>query len=92
MVYISSTLHAMTEVGMRELRQNPAPVLRQVADGAEVTVMVSGRAVARIVPLENPAWVSGERAGRIYSSAVDPGWEEELRAARAEDVVGDRWK
>ena len=59
---------------MRELRQNPAPVLRAVESGAEVTVLVNGRAVARIVPLETPPWVDGERAGHIYTTAVDPGW------------------
>jgi prevent-host-death family protein len=81
----------MTDVGMRELRQNPAPVLREVEGGAEVTVLVNGRAVARIVPLETPAWVAGEQAARIYGTAVDSGWEDELRAAREEDIVGDPW-
>jgi prevent-host-death family protein len=77
---------------MRELRQNPAPVLRAVEHGAEVTVMVNGRAVARIVPLETPAWVVGEQAGRIYGTVVDAGWAVELRSAREEDVVGDPWE
>lgn len=81
----------MTDVGMRELRQNPAPVLREVESGAEVTVLVNGRAVARIVPLETPAWVAGEQAGRIYGTAVDAVWEDELRAAREDDIVGDPW-
>ena len=81
----------VTDVGMRELRQNPAPVLRAVEGGAEVTVLVNGRAVARIVPLETPAWVDGEQAARMYSTAVDPSWEGELRAAREEDIVGDPW-
>ncbi len=81
----------MTDVGMRELRQNPAPVLREVEGGGEVRVLVNGRAVARIVPIETPAWVAGERAVRIYRAAVDSGWEEELRAAREEDAVGDPW-
>ena len=76
---------------MRELRQNPAPVLREVEGGAEVTVLVNGRPVARIVPLETPAWVAGEQAGRIYGTSVDSGWEDELRAARTEDFVGDPW-
>jgi len=35
--------------------------------------------------------VDGEQAVRIYSTAVDPGWEGELRAAREEDIVGDPW-
>lgn len=81
----------MTDVGMRELRQNPAPVLREVESGGEVTVLVNGRAVARIVPMERPSWVAGEQAGRIYGAAVDSGWEGELRAAREEDTVGDPW-
>ncbi|MBI2701934.1 MULTISPECIES: type II toxin-antitoxin system Phd/YefM family antitoxin [Mycobacterium] len=80
----------MTDVGMRELRQNPAPVLREVEGGAEVTVLVNGRAVARIVPIATPAWVAGEQAARIYT-AVDPGWEDELRAAREDDTVDDPW-
>ncbi len=92
MIYISAYNGFMTDVGMRELRQNPAPVLREVEGGAEVTVVVNGRAVARIVPLETPAWVAGDLAGRIYRTAVDPGWEGELRAAREEDIVGDPWK
>jgi prevent-host-death family protein len=92
MIYISAYTGFMTDVGMRELRQNPAPVLREVEGGAEVTVVVNGRAVARIVPLETPAWVAGDRAGRIYGTAVDPGWEGELRAAREEDIVGDPWE
>ena len=64
---------------------------RAIESGAEVTVLVNGRAVARIVPLETPPWVDGERAGHIYNTAVDPGWEGELRAGRGEDIVGDPW-
>jgi prevent-host-death family protein len=76
---------------MRELRQNPAPVLRAVEAGAEVTISVNGRAVARIVPLQTPGWVDGERAERIYAASVDPGWEAELRSAREDDTVDDPW-
>lgn len=76
---------------MRELRQNPAPVLRAVEAGDEVIVSVSGRLVARIVPLENPAWVDGERAARIYAVGVDPQWEAELRVAREDETVDDPW-
>lgn len=91
MIYIAWYTRSMTDIGMRELRQNPAPVLREVESGAEVTVLVNGRAVARIVPLETPAWVAGEQAGHIYDTAVDAGWEGELRSARGDDIVGDPW-
>jgi prevent-host-death family protein len=76
---------------MRELRQNPAPVLRAVEAGAEVPVSVNGRAVARIVPLETPAWVDSDRAERIFATPVDTGWATELRSAREEDTVDDPW-
>ena len=79
------------KVGMRELRQNPAPVLRAVEAGNEVTISVNGRPVARIVPLETPAWVAGERAARIYAAGVDEQWEPDLRSAREEDTVDDPW-
>lgn len=81
----------MDTVGMRELRQNPATVFRAVEAGNEVRVSVSGRPVARIVPLEAPAWVDGERAARIYTATVDAQWEAELHAARQEETVDDPW-
>lgn len=82
----------MADVGMRELRQNPAPVFRAVEGGAEVTVSISGRAVARIVPLETPAWVNGAQAAAIYRTPVDADWADDLRTARADDVVDDPWQ
>ena len=76
---------------MRELRQNPGPVLRAVEGGAEVTVSVSGRPVARIVPIETPAWIDGARAGHIYSAKVDPDWRDDLTDAREGESLVDPW-
>ena len=90
MIYIGYDAR-MDTVGIRELRQNPAPVLRAVEAGAEVTVSVNGRAVARIVPLETPAWVDSGRAQRIYAAPVDTGWETDLCNAREDDIVDDPW-
>jgi prevent-host-death family protein len=91
MIYIVVYAGAVDTVGMRELRQNPAPVLRAVEAGNEVTVSVNGRPVARIVPVEAPAWVDGERAARIYAAGVDTQWESDLRSGREEDTVDDPW-
>lgn len=44
----------MPEVGVRQLRDNLSRYLKQVRNGAEVTVTDHGRAVARIVPLDQP--------------------------------------
>ncbi|MBW0019368.1 MAG: type II toxin-antitoxin system prevent-host-death family antitoxin [Mycobacterium sp.] len=92
MIDITTKLLVMDRVGMRELRQNPAPVLRAVEKGAEVTVAVNGRPVARIVPYETPAWVDGERASRIYTAPVDAGWEAELAAIREDETLADPWQ
>ena len=91
MIYIRGYAVAMADVGMRELRQNPAPVLRAVEGGEEVTVSVNGRPVARIVPLQTPAWVDGSRAQSVYRTSVDPEWEADFLAARRDDAVDDPW-
>jgi prevent-host-death family protein len=44
----------LPEVGIRELRDQLSRYLNQVRDGAEVTVTDHGRAVARIVPIDQP--------------------------------------
>jgi prevent-host-death family protein len=81
----------MDSVGVRELRQNPAPVLRAVEAGAEVTVSVSGRPVARIVPIETPTWVDGDRAAHIYTAEVDAQWQQDLARAREDETLVDPW-
>jgi len=50
----------MPRVPSRELRNHIAEVLRQVADGARVTVTVNGAAVAEISPVREtrPAFIS----------------------------------
>ena len=44
----------MPEVGIRLLRDNLSRYVHQVADGTELTVTDHGRAVARLVPIDQP--------------------------------------
>jgi prevent-host-death family protein len=44
----------MPEVGIRQLRDHLSRYLNQVRGGDEVTVTDHGRAIARIVPLDQP--------------------------------------
>lgn len=81
----------MDRVGVRELRQNPTPALQAVEAGAEVTVTVNGRAVARLVPIESVTWVEGAYAEQIYAARVDETWAGELQRAREDDTVDDPW-
>lgn len=42
------------EVPSRELRNSYASLLREVAQGAEITIMREGVAVARLIPADRP--------------------------------------
>jgi prevent-host-death family protein len=42
----------MTEIPVRQLRNDVSDVLRRVEQGESLTVSVSGRPVARLIPLE----------------------------------------
>ena len=44
----------MPEVGIRQLRDNLSRFVRQVAEGSELTVTDHGRAVARLIPIDQP--------------------------------------
>jgi prevent-host-death family protein len=44
----------MVEVGVRELKRRASDILRQVREGKEtITITYRGRAIARIVPVED---------------------------------------
>jgi prevent-host-death family protein len=42
----------VTEIPLRDLRNNTSEVLRRVEDGEELAVTVNGRRVARLVPMQ----------------------------------------
>ena len=70
----------MTTIPARELRNDVSGVLRRVESGQQVTVTVSGRAVARLVPLGRPTWVPGrELLDELARSGADPGLLDDLR-------------
>ena len=61
----------MSSIPSRDLRNDVSAVLRRVEAGERLTVTVSGRAVARLVPVERPTWVSGERLAQVLSAPAD---------------------
>jgi prevent-host-death family protein len=62
----------MAEVGIRELRDNLSRYLERVRDGEEIVVTDRGRAVARMVPTDQP---------RPYDRLVAEGTIEPSRSA-----------
>lgn len=65
----------MTEVGLRELRQQASELVRQVEAGASITVTVNGRPAARLAPVGRAHWRRWEDVAAIFEGAADPDWE-----------------
>lgn len=81
----------MSDVPSRELRNDTAGVLRRVEAGEDVTITVSGRPVARLVPLQRARrhWMSkAELTTLLEVAQADPGLREDL-ARLAGDTTDD---
>ncbi|GAA1290192.1 type II toxin-antitoxin system antitoxin VapB4 [Pseudonocardia aurantiaca] len=77
----------MTEIALRELRNNTSEVLRRVEDGEEIDVTVNGRAVARLVPLprRRPYLTWDE----IAANQADHGLLDDLRELMDNETTDD---
>ncbi|MBA2310007.1 MAG: type II toxin-antitoxin system Phd/YefM family antitoxin [Pseudonocardiales bacterium] len=81
----------MTDVPSRDLRNDTAGVLRRVQDGDDITITVSGRPVARLVPLQRSRrrWLpKAELVRRLCIAQADPGLRVDL-ARLAGDTTDD---
>ena len=63
------------EIGLRELRQQASELVRRVERGESITVTVSGRPAARLVPVVQGAWVDARELSALYAGGLtDPRW------------------
>lgn len=62
------------EVGLRELRQQASQLVRRVEAGETITVTVSGRPAAQLVPLEPRAWRRFEEIAELFDGPGDDDW------------------
>lgn len=71
----------MTSIPARELRNDVSAVLRRVEAGERLTITVSGREVAELVPLDpRPRFISREQFVAWFADAqADPGLADQLR-------------
>ena len=73
----------MTRVASRDLRNHTAEVLRQVSEGAHVTVTVNGTPVAEIIPVRAMRRASMSKRELIVLLAhhqADPALRDDLAA------------
>ncbi|GAB3871920.1 type II toxin-antitoxin system Phd/YefM family antitoxin [Kibdelosporangium lantanae] len=67
----------MTDVGLRELRQHASDLVRRVEAGEEITITVSGRPTARLVPVGRRTWRTANEIAGLFRSPTDPDWAED---------------
>ena len=64
----------MTDVGLRELRQDASDLVRRVEAGEEITITVSGRASARLVPAAPTVWKAWTEIADLFRGPLDAEW------------------
>lgn len=66
----------MSIVGLRELRQDASDLVRRVEAGEEITITVSGRPSARLVPTRRPTqWRAWAEVADLFRGPADSEWE-----------------
>jgi prevent-host-death family protein len=79
----------MATVPQKELRNHVGEVLRRAEAGEEITITVSGRAVAQLGPARTRQWVPSARLGDLWAAPADPSLEKDLERLGGELV--DPW-
>lgn len=67
----------MGTVGLRELRQDASDLVRRVEAGEEITITVSGRPSARLVPARPTQWRNWAEIADLFRGPADPEWEQD---------------
>lgn len=79
-------------ISIRELRQNPTRMLREVKDGATYTVTDRGRPIASVAGVHETRWVPSEDVDALLRElGSDAAWEEEIARDRAAQSAADPW-
>lgn len=79
----------MKNVGLRELRQDASGLVRRVQAGEEITITVSGRPSARLVPAHATQWRSWAEIAEMFHGPEDPDWDQDRRLL--DDELRDPW-
>lgn len=64
----------MGTAGLRELRQQASELVRRAEEGETITVTVSGRDVAQLVPMRRAQWRTWAEITPIVDGPADDEW------------------
>lgn len=62
-------------VDLAELRQNASELVRRAQAGEEITITVSGRTSARLVPADPTHWRRWDEIADLFGGSTDPDWQ-----------------
>jgi prevent-host-death family protein len=80
----------VTRIGLRELRQNASEYVRRAEDGETITVTVSGRDAAALVPVSRRTWRRWvDLAATLRDIGPDPEWEHDRELI--DQSIADPW-
>jgi prevent-host-death family protein len=79
----------MSEVGLREMRQNASDLVRRAQAGEEVTITVAGRPAALLGPISPRAWRQWHDFADIFTTPADDEWARDRDLL--DDSVADPW-
>lgn len=65
----------MSEVGLREMRQNASDLVRRAEAGEQVTITVAGRPAAVLGPVSARAWRRWEDLADLFREPIDAEWD-----------------
>jgi prevent-host-death family protein len=82
--------HEPDVIGLRELRQNASEIVRRVEAGDTITVTVSGRPAARIIPTDRHTWRRWDEIADLFTAdRAAEGWTGDR--AGLDDSPTDPW-
>jgi prevent-host-death family protein len=79
----------MSEVGLREMRQNASDLVRRAQAGEQLTITVAGRPAAVLGPVSPRAWRRWNDLAGIFTGTVDSDWEGDRNLL--DQSVADPW-
>src|SRR5882757_6720019 len=86
----SATIRLMATIGLRELRQNASEYVRRAEAGETITVTVSGRDAAALVPVSRRTWHRwADVADALRSGGPDTTWPGDRESI--DQAVVDPW-
>lgn len=79
----------MSEVGLREMRQNASELVRRAQAGEQVTITVAGRPAAVLGPLSPRTWRRWDDLTDIFAAPPDQDWAQDRDLLN--DSLTDPW-